>query len=118
MKPIKRISKFIDKWSWIVTSYGWKFDVCYCDTTQDMPRKSNDNAVAITYPQFPYLMGTIYFSLEKVKEVDDIYLEEIVVHELTHLLVSPMHSDLEEYAVTTISRLIMQRSQQKESEGE
>ena len=113
MKPIKRVRKYINKWSWIVTTLGWKFDVCYCDCTQDMPRDASDGAIAITYPQFSYMTAKIYFNLEKVKSENDDYLEEIIIHELTHLLVSRMHEGQEEYTVTTISRLIRQRTEGK-----
>lgn len=113
MKPIKRIRKFVDKWSWILTSYGWKFDICYCDTIQDMPRDASDNAIAIAYPQFSYMTGKIYFNLDAVKNENDDYLEEIIIHEFTHFLLSPIHEGQEEYATTTISRLIRQRTEGK-----
>ena len=109
-KQIDRIKKYAFKWKWIVTEYGWKFDMMYCDNFADMPRDvTNERTVAIVTSKFDYLSADIYFNLEIVAELSDDELEEDIIHELTHMLVSPIveSNEMEEYTVTTISRVLM-----------
>ena len=109
-KQIERIKKYVLKWKWIVTEYGWKFDCLYCAKYADMPREtSSDRTFAIVFAKFDYLDADIYFNLEITAELEDDKLEEDVVHELTHILVRALaeSSEMEEYVVTTISRILM-----------
>lgn len=109
-KQIERIRKFAKKWKWIVTEYGWKFDILYCNKYADMPRDtSSERTLAIVFAKFDYLYADIYFNLEIAAELEDDKLEEDIIHELTHILVRPIieSNEMEEYAVTTISRILM-----------
>ena len=109
-KQIERIKKFALKWKWIVTELGWKFDILYCNKYDDMPREtSSERTLAIVFAKFDFLSADIYFNLEIAAELDDDKLEEAIIHELTHLLVRPIieSNEMEEYTVTTISRILM-----------
>ncbi len=109
-KQIDRIRKFTKKWKRIVTEYGWKFDILYCNKFADMPREtSSERTLAIVFAKFDYLDADIYFNLEITAELDDDKLEEDIIHELTHMLVRPIieSNEMEEYTVTTISRILM-----------
>lgn len=109
-KQIDRIKKYAFKWRWIVTELGWKFDMLYCNDYDDMPRDTTDRmTVAKTFMQFDYLSADIYFNLEVVSDLEDEPLEEVIVHELTHMLICPIQENyhLDEYTATTISRVLM-----------
>ncbi len=109
-KQIERIRKYTLKWKWIVTEYGWKYDILYCNKYADMPREtSSDRTLAIVFAKFDYLDADIYFNLEIAAELEDDKLEENIIHELTHMLVRPIieSNEMEEYTVTTISRILM-----------
>ena len=107
----KKLQLYFKKWEWLVTHYGWKFDVYYCDKYIDMPRSAGEDTAMITYAKFRYLKAEIYVNLELCSKEDKEALEEMAVHELTHLLLSPLDdmADIEkmEYTVTTISRIFL-----------
>lgn len=107
-KQIKRIQKYIKKWKWIVTELGWKFNVMYHEETRDMPRDVPGGSIACVESDFNYLSATINFDLSIVKMVNDCDLQGHILHELTHILVDGLTQDktLEEYTVTSISRII------------
>lgn len=102
----QRIRDYVDKWSWLVTNYGWKFDVTYCMTAEDMP-DGHRNVQACAIWQFEYLRANLYFNLRSVKDLDNADLEELVVHEITHLLLGaydPEDATGKEYVTTTVAR--------------
>lgn len=104
---VKRIQKSIDRFEWMLTQRGWVINSYYCDCFDDMPDGTGSkNTVAVTSPDFEYLTTDIHFNLKKVSVISDDELDYSVIHEFTHALVSPIHYDLEENAVTTISRLL------------
>ena len=120
-KQIERIRELAKKWGWIATEYGWNFDLLYCDKYEHMPREtSNERTFAIVFAKFDYLYADIYFNLEIASELEDGKLEESFIHELTHLLVRPIieSNDMEEYTVTTISRILMRMRASLEQENE
>lgn len=111
------IKKLFSKWEYLVTSYGWKFDVYYYDTYEDMPPKveATPTTLMVTGCDFQHLRGDIHVNLrvcQNFVEENNETIEETVVHELVHLLVSPI-TDFDvpetptEYVVTTLSRLFM-----------
>ncbi len=107
----KKLQLYFKKWEWLVTHYGWKFDVFYCDNYHDMPRSAGEDTAMITYAKFRYLKGEIYVNLEICAKEDKEALEEMTVHELTHMLLSPIEEDAPvdqmEYTTTTISRIFL-----------
>lgn len=108
-EAMRFIKKQIKRWSYLVTSYGWKFDVYYYDNGHEM-QDASQSCAAITDSDSKYLKGNIRFNLHNCSECSESELEEIVIHEITHMLVSPMQytdcpTEQVEYVVTTISRL-------------
>lgn len=107
----KIIKKHIDNWSWLVTKYGWKFDIYYHEYACDMP-EGGQGAAAFTTGHSQYLKAAIHFDLRACAEYAIVDLEEMVVHEITHMLIFPMQypefqpHDVE-YVVTTISRMFV-----------
>ena len=106
-EPIEKIRDYFKKWEWIVIKWGWKFDVHYRDSVEDMPDKDT-TTFAISFSDWQYLEANIYINIKKVSELSDEKIELIVVHEFTHLLLAPMRDDIEneEMSATTISRII------------
>lgn len=102
------IQKQIRRWSYLVTSYGWKFDVNYCANSEDMPA-GNGNCYALAVYQHEYLKGDLYFCLTRCSKLSDDALEEIVIHEITHMLLAPMQNsengENTERVTTMVSRL-------------
>jgi hypothetical protein len=93
----------------MVRSYGWKYTVKYFTASEDMPDGSDAKTGAITKWNFKYLDATISVNLNTCSGMDEDEIEEIVIHELTHLLVSPLMESSEitplEYTVTSIARI-------------
>lgn len=109
-KQRDRIKKLVKKWQWIILNYGWQFEVHYCETSRDMPKEfENSDGGSFSYPS--YMEGGIYFNLMACDKLNADEMEEVVVHELTHFLVSPIMKKPEEYqmeqTVTMISRAFL-----------
>jgi hypothetical protein len=117
----KLVKKFIEKWKHIVTHYGWKFHVYYLEDHAGFPGGTRGATTsAVVYPNFKQLEANIYFNLENLASEDEEYIEETVVHELTHMLISPLQVDadleetLVEYTVTTIARALKGMGKEKQ----
>lgn len=94
----------------MVKHYGWKVTINYYDSMEDMPEGASYNCAGYTVSNFRYLEATIHVNLKRCEDMDEDEIEYVVVHELTHLLVSPLieSSDVTplEYTVTSISRIL------------
>jgi hypothetical protein len=107
-ETINEIKRQIKRWSYIVTHYGWGFTFYYHDTQEDMPEVAGICA-AYTTANFNYLRASIHINLRACSDYDKEEIEEIVVHELTHILLSALGSvtgDVE-YVVTSISKVML-----------
>lgn len=107
-----KIKEFYANWEWVVTHYGWKFDVHYCDGNTGMPGSVTPGAAMVTFANFSYLKANIYVNLDVCSnDLSDDELEGFVVHELTHLLLAPIDEDVDEtpleYVTTSISRIFL-----------
>jgi len=111
-KTAGKIRAYFKKWEWIVVKWGWKFDVNYCDCVEDMPEKASYRAAGITFCDWQYLEADIYINVKIASELSDEKIEYIVLHELTHLLLSPMQDTIDnvEMCATTIARVIKMAS--------
>lgn len=107
-RAMKRIKKVVEDWKWIVTRYGWQFDVYYC-RADEYPDEVSEGGTGIVYSQFQYLEGSIYFNLDKMKRFDERRIEDIVVHELVHLLLRPLQEseDNVEYTTQSVARVLL-----------
>lgn len=113
----EKIRGYFKKWDWIVTRYGWRFDINYYAKTQDMPRGIVYSAMMSCAPNVPYLEGVIAVDLEVCSDdVSDDELEEAVVHEIVHLLLSLMRETDEvrlEQTVVWVSRAFIAQDRRK-----
>jgi hypothetical protein len=110
-RNLKRIKSYFHKWEWIVTRYGWHFTILYRDGFDEMPHGTVlPNTAMLTTSNFNYLQGVINVNLKVCFNEDDDDVEEMCVHELTHMLLSPFSGEDnerdKEYVCTTISRVI------------
>ena len=83
----------------------------YYDSMEDMPEEfQTESCAAGTVAHFKYLEATIYVNLKMCAHMDEGEIENVVIHELTHLLVSPLQESSEEtpleYTVTSIARIL------------
>jgi hypothetical protein len=105
-KEKARIKRFIYKW---VTPLGlgwWKVDIEWLDGPPETPHEGFDKA-ADCRAQWPYRKATVRFWLNATMDMDDEDLEEMVVHELCHILVNQMREEgivHEEAVVTALSK--------------
>lgn len=105
------IRKHLKRWRYLATSYGWKFDVYYADNGHAMPKNKNACYAATNY-RSEYLDADIWFNLFLCSDLTEKALEEVVVHELTHLVISPIDFDESqrkdlERVTTMVSRLFI-----------
>ena len=114
-ETLKLLKKQVERWKYMVLHYGWKFDVYYHDSAEDMPEDATINCCAYTRADFEYLQASIHINLRKCQDLDKDTIEYIIVHELVHLLISPLRENSDstptiytnlEYTVTTIAQII------------
>ena len=102
--------KQFKRWSYMIEHYGWKLTVCYCDSIEDMPEEASEGCAGYTLMRFKYLDATIYINLKVSENQPEHEIEYVVIHELVHLLTSPMMESSEstpvEYTVTSIARVL------------
>ena len=104
----EKLRKYFHDWEWIVSHWGWKFSMNTCEGFDDMPDEADESTDAISFFNWPYLEGSIFFNLKKIAKKDDEEIEGIVIHELCHFLLAPMQRDKRdtEISVTMIARTL------------
>ena len=104
----QRIQKAFKKWAWLVNSYGWKFTVKYVMGTENMPDGCVHSTTAATSSRWEYLIGNVYVNLIACEDETDDAIERMVIHELMHMIVSPIETETKEneYVVTSLERII------------
>lgn len=122
-RTMKTVRKYVRKWSWMVTKWGWQFDVFYHDRYEDLSHEDwgefSENTAAFVRGSFQYLQGSMHVILEHFVEMDEAGIEAMVVHELSHFLVFPLQeSQLAEYTVETISRVLLMAHNGAGDDGE
>ena len=101
--------KSFKKWCSVVDNLGWRVLVEYCDSSDEMPSGSGLDAYAVCQAQYPYLSAVISVNLCRSKGLSVEEVDEIVCHELCHILLSPLDplpSRELEYTVTSLSRIL------------
>ena len=110
MNTRSSIHKQFRRWVYMVKAYGWKLTVLYHSCGEDMPADASAECCACTLMDFKYLEASVHVNLKMCEDLDEHKLEYIVIHELTHLLVSPLQESSEitplEYTVTSIARIL------------
>jgi len=95
---------------YMVEHYGWKCSVNFYDCAEDMPEGVGYECSAYTTADFKYLEAVVSVNLRNCDKLSGHEIEYVVIHELVHLLVSPLVESSEvtphEYTVTSIARII------------
>jgi len=104
----QRIQKAFKKWAWLVNGYGWQFTVKYVMGTENMPDGCTATTTAATRSSWEYLEGFVYVNLIACEDEPDDAIERMVIHELVHMIVSPVETETKEneYVVTSLERII------------
>ena len=106
-----KITKLIDKWLPNLGLKWWNIDFYYDrENSKDKPRldEGHSKLGANTYTQYPYKTAQIDFFLPALSNLDGKALENLVLHELIHILVNEMRyydkdSDHEERVVSDLT---------------
>ena len=98
----RRLGPVIRRWVKRVGLGGWTIDVEYYD---EIPAHK-DAAMAMDV-QWQYFQATMKVNANKTSDETDRRCEEIIVHELSHILVNEMRppargTDLDEYAINEL----------------
>jgi hypothetical protein len=109
-KNLARIRRAFKRWEFVVTHWGWKFTVVYCDGLDDMPSGTSANTTACTVADWQYLKATIYVNLTACADETDDEIETTVIHEFMHMLIDPLYDNNKrnemDYIATVLSRTI------------
>lgn len=106
-----RVQRYLDKW--MPAGFGWWRIETVWERGNHESCDTQDTAAQCT-EQWEYRDGRITFFLGKIKDLTEEYLEEAVVHELSHLLIgsirdysTPTERQLTEFAVTSVARALL-----------
>ncbi len=108
-ETLRLFKKHFKRWSYMVEHYGWAYTVYYHNSAEDMPEQFNYVCAAGTTADFKYLHASIHVNLRQCMNSDEHEIEYIIIHELIHLLISPLQVDEDipkEYTVTTLARIM------------
>lgn len=109
-KERRRVRKLWDKWFRPIGMGWWQVDLSWA-----REREEDEPATAgMTTTNWQYRTAHVTFYLPATMELDDEKLEEVVVHELVHILCGPIQDmstderrEITEHTVTTIARSII-----------
>ena len=111
-KDFKRIRKamqrYFDHWlKWMGLKW-WETEIdYYFKTPKHMRRKNRRNIAARTTVDWCYMLATVEINVPALVGMDDRSLEELVIHELGHVLVNEMREkgqEHEERVVTCLTK--------------
>jgi hypothetical protein len=111
-KHEKRVHRLVEKWVKI-TGLGWwqRLECNYYDKQDEFVKDNNRVCIMRTHIDWSRLWAEIDVNLPMVKQLDDKELEYVVLHELCHIMVSPMHSnkriEIEELVVTRLAQAFL-----------
>jgi len=113
MKSKKRLRKAIKIWSYRLGLRWWHVTTVL-STDKELIKdvfgiKKNETVLGRTYANWKYRTAIIYFNVPAFKGFSERKIEQIVVHELMHVLVNEMREgDIhhEERAVTSLTEAI------------
>ena len=109
----EKIRILFNKWIWMITKFGWEYKIRFYYKMSDLPSNLTEAADMGIRPDHELLSAEIMVNLERciINNSTDRDLEEYVVHELMHALLSPLKSypgaPAEEHVVTTLARLFL-----------
>lgn len=85
-----RIEAAVDRWRGLLGMHGWRINRSFHDGQYVMPDGRVSIAPASSHVKWEYLYAHLDFNVEEMAGMDDARVEEIVVHELMHVMVNEM----------------------------
>lgn len=109
-KERRRVRKLWDKWFRPIGMGWWQVDLSWArERDEDEPATAG-----LTTTNWQYRTAHVTFFLPSTAELNDEKLEEVVVHELVHILCGPIQDmstderrEITEHTVTTIARSLI-----------
>lgn len=95
-----RINRLFDKWRTRLGLNQWRLDVVW-----EWNGLQDTDAVASSKASWAYMLGTLTFDLPACTGLDVEQLEEVVIHELLHLVVNEMREDHIDHEERVVSHL-------------
>ena len=107
-----KLSDLFEYWSTIVRHFGWRVKITYCWSAKDLPRGVEAEAAATTFSDRDRLWAEIIIYLPEASK-DMERLEELVVHELAHIL---LNAGTPEAQTTRVTMVLMGLAQERNEE--
>lgn len=110
-----RVRKLLDRWLprlGLGKDFGWRIQVCF-DRDGEGNLSQSVSLAAETRPTWTHMLARIDFMMPALLDQSDETVEDVVVHELCHVLVAEMSGkgnaayDHEERVVTTLARAFL-----------
>jgi len=112
-KIIKQCKKSFDFWTTWLGLRWWHVDAVYCADWKSVSSEFGDeNVVGRCYADWKYLKATIYINVLLMVEqgYNREEIDQVVLHELTHVLVNEMREEgieHEERVATTLTKAFL-----------
>jgi len=110
LKQTRFINKLFRQYKWMVDDLGWDVNLVFVDEIPEEINESLANAQMFVVPQWSYLKANLCVVLNKIESFTKEDIEKIFLHELCHILISPMRENAtaasEEYVATSLSRVM------------
>lgn len=111
METKEKVEKYLVKWLKPLGLLWWETYALYIDDPRELAEqdyfRDGDTILARTFADWRYGTIKIYFNVPAIKDLEDIALERLVVHELVHALVNEMREegiDHEERVVSGLTK--------------
>lgn len=106
-KTIALCREYFDYWVRVLGLRWWKVNVCYDYCRKQYKNDDGEEVLARTFVKWKYLTADIYVNVKGVRRLTDEEIEQMVIHECTHVLVNEMREDgidHEERVCTTLAK--------------
>jgi hypothetical protein len=110
-----KIKKYINKWLVLLGLDRWTIDVQYLDQSSSTFKSDFEVLAGETHVTWFYNRALIKFYLPEFLEMEDDDVEQLVIHELTHILVNEAREcgtgefniKFEEHVVTNLTKAFL-----------
>lgn len=96
--------KLLRKWKYLLFLNTWKID---SDIRDYINGKEGYQTIATCDADWRYFEATVHFSHMKMKDMEEIEIEKIIIHELLHAVVNEMEYNGMEHEERVVSHLSM-----------
>ncbi len=109
-KAIRLIKEYARKWTWRLGLRWWLVDLEFYDHPKSIRRifatdDSEDTVLAVVFAQWQYNTAKVLFNVPGCAKLEPEKLEEVVLHELCHILVNEMREGEKHHEERVVSGL-------------